>query len=202
MEILGIHPLHDGPGVVIRTLQLFAARVEILDGDDTFEMGRVNKDGLFEYVFREREAFTYKLRITDASGHSWTVDDPYRFGPQLTDFDLHLYGEGTNYRAYEKMGAHAVANDGVAGVRFAVWAPNAQRVSVVGPFNRWDGRHHPMQFRGGPGIWELLALCNGEGASGPDTGSRTRLVALGRRCTAAMPCPDGEGSGYRPGRRA
>ncbi len=154
MDVLGSHPCPEG--VVIRALHCYAAKVEVLDGEESFEMGRVFKDGLFEYVFKGREPFAYQLRITDGDGHSWTIDDPYRFPPQLTDFDLHLFCEGTNYRAYEKMGAHPMTVDGVAGVHFAVWAPNAARMSVVGPFNRWDGRIHPMQNRGPSGLWELF----------------------------------------------
>ena len=82
--------------------------------------------------------------------------DPYAFPPLLTDFDLHLFAEGRHYRAYDMMGAHVRTVEGVAGVHFVVWAPNALRVSVVGDFNGWDGRSHPMQVRGGTGLWELF----------------------------------------------
>ena len=154
MDVLGRHSC--AGGFVIRTLQVYADKVEVLDGAKSFEMGRVHKSGLFEYIFKDCEPFAYTLRVTDSAGHSWTIDDPYRFPTQLSDFDLHLFCEGTNYRAYEKMGAHLLTIDGVAGVHFAVWAPNAARVSVVGPFNRWDGRNHPMQNRGSSGLWELF----------------------------------------------
>ena len=84
------------------------------------------------------------------------VHDTYAFPPLLSDFDLYLMGEGTHYQKYEKMGAHPVVVDGVAGVQFGVWAPNAMRVSVVGDFNQWDGRTHPMRNRGPSGVWELF----------------------------------------------
>ena len=82
--------------------------------------------------------------------------DPYIFPPVLTDFDLHLMGEGTHFKKYEKLGGHLRTIQGVSGVHFAVWAPNAARVSVIGDFNRWDGRRHPMRVRGGTGIWEIF----------------------------------------------
>jgi 1,4-alpha-glucan branching enzyme len=101
----------------------------------------------------------YRLRL--ASGHE--IEDPYRFGPVLGDLDLHLLGEGTHYRNYEKLGAHLVTHQGVAGVHFAVWAPNARRVSVVGDFNRWDGRCHPMRLHPGIGVWEIFVPGLAEG---------------------------------------
>ena len=85
-----------------------------------------------------------------------------RFPFQLTEFDLYLMGEGRHYDTYEKLGAHLKTVDGVAGVHFAVWAPSARRVSVVGDFNRWDGRVHPMRARGSSGIWELFVPELGE----------------------------------------
>ena len=89
------------------------------------------------------------------SGETQLVEDPYRFPPQLSSFDLHLHGEGTNYESYRTMGAHACASEGVSGVRFAVWAPNASVVSVMGDFNGWDRTRHPMRLRDG-GIWEIF----------------------------------------------
>ena len=84
------------------------------------------------------------------------VVDPYQYAQVLTDFDLHLLNEGTHYRAWEKLGSHRALVDGIAGVHFAVWAPNAQRVSVIGDFNRWDGRAHPMRKLLAAGIWEIF----------------------------------------------
>jgi 1,4-alpha-glucan branching enzyme len=99
-----------------------------------------------------------------ARGGQRDFEDPYRFPPVLSDFDLHLIAEGTHHNAYEKLGAHLVELEGIRGVAFAVWAPNAQRVSVVGDFNRWDGREHPLRVRGGSGVWELFipGLAEGE----------------------------------------
>src|SRR5437660_5295746 len=83
------------------------------------------------------------------------LGDPDRFPPLLTSFELHLHGEGTNYESYRTLGAHPTLCEGIAGVRFAVWAPNAQVVSVTGDFNSWDRTRHPMRLRDG-GIWEIL----------------------------------------------
>jgi 1,4-alpha-glucan branching enzyme len=98
----------------------------------------------------------YRLQFRFADGNSWEGYDPYAFPPLLTDYDLYLSGEGTHYLKYEKQGAHLREINGVRGVHFAVWAPNAQRVSVVGDFNFWDGRVHTMRNRGVSGLWELF----------------------------------------------
>jgi 1,4-alpha-glucan branching enzyme len=117
----------------------------------------IHPEGFFEAVFPgQTQVFPYRLRAEGGAGHTWEFDDPYRFPHVLTDFDLHLLGEGTHYRNWEKLGAHIVELEGVAGVVFAVWAPTARRVSLVGDFNAWDGRRHPMRARGGSGIWELF----------------------------------------------
>ncbi len=158
-DVLGMHEVRgQDSGVVIHTFQPFAQTVEVLDistGQAT-AMGRIHEHGLFECFFPGRQRFPYRFRMTGYDGHQWELEDPYRFPLQITDFDLYLFGEGTHYRTYEKMGAHPMTLDGVVGVHFAVWAPNAQRVSVIGWFNRWDGRHHPMQHRGNSGLWEIF----------------------------------------------
>src|SRR5579863_7706470 len=97
----------------------------------------------------------YRLRITLYSGESQDLDDPYRFPPLLTSFELHLHGVGTNYESYRTLGAHAVVCEGVEGTRFAVWAPNAEVVSITGDFNEWDRTRHAMRLREG-GIWEIF----------------------------------------------
>ena len=98
----------------------------------------------------------YRL-IWHEEGHRERIaHDPYSFPPQLQDFDLHLFGEGKHHHAYRFLGAHVHEIDGITGILFGVWAPNAERVSVVGEFNQWDGRQHPMRVRGGSGIWELF----------------------------------------------
>ena len=96
--------------------------------------------------------------------HALEFDDPYRYGRILTDFDLHLFGEGTHQRIFEKLGAHRISVGSTTGVHFAVWAPNAQRVSVVGDLNGWDGRVHPMRLLAPAGVWELFVpdLADGE----------------------------------------
>ncbi|HMJ86688.1 MAG TPA: 1,4-alpha-glucan branching protein GlgB, partial [Vicinamibacterales bacterium] len=106
----------------------------------------------------------YRLRITYPGEHIVEIDDPYRYGRVLTDFDLHLLGEGTHHRAFEKLGAHRMTVGPTAGVHFAVWAPNADRVSVIGDFNAWDGRVHAMRLLSPGGIWEIFIpnLAEGE----------------------------------------
>lgn len=110
--------------------------------------------GLFVTMF-EKAPKTYRLRAT-AQGHSWEFDDPYRFGRVLTDDDIYFMGEGSHRRLWSALGAHVMEHDGVAGTRFAVWAPNAQRVSVVGDFNVWDGRRAPMRRLDTAGVWEIF----------------------------------------------
>jgi 1,4-alpha-glucan branching enzyme len=120
-------------------------------------MRAVHPMGLFEATLPPgSEGTAYRLRVTDRQGRVTERHDPYAFPPFLSDFDLHLFTEGRLYRAYEKLGAHLATIEGVPGVRFAVWAPNALRVSVVGDFNDWDGRRHPMRNRGTTGLWELF----------------------------------------------
>lgn len=169
-HVLGAHPVEVGgkPAISIRAFLPEAIEAWVLrdsDGARARPLERVHADGFFELVFSaETQLFPYRLRLKNAQGHSWELEDPYRFSPVLSDFDLHLIGEGTHYKKYEKLGAHPVGINGVRGVAFAVWAPDARRVSVVGNFNHWDGRRHPMRVRGGSGIWELFVpgLAEGE----------------------------------------
>jgi 1,4-alpha-glucan branching enzyme len=127
------------------------------------EMTRVHTEGLFEVVVSGRAApFAYRLEVDGVDGKRSTVDDPYRFATTLGDYDRHLLAEGTHYEAHERLGAHLRVLDGVAGTVFAVWAPNARRVSVVGDFNGWDGRRHPMRLHPANGIWEVFAPGVGE----------------------------------------
>jgi 1,4-alpha-glucan branching enzyme len=119
-------------------------------------MAPVHEGGLYQVFVPERKPFPYALKVTEDDGQVREVEDPYRFPLRITEYDLYLFGEGSHYRTYERMGAHTITLDGVQGVGFAVWAPNAVRVSVIGEFNRWDGRRHPMQRRGKSGLWELF----------------------------------------------
>ncbi len=111
---------------------------------------------------RRKKRFDYRLRLQRADA-SWTSDDPYRFGPVLGELDEHLIGEGAHRRLWEVLGAHLMIHEGVEGTHFAVWAPNASRVSVVGNFNGWDGRCNPMRRRGQTGVWEIFIPDIGEG---------------------------------------
>jgi 1,4-alpha-glucan branching enzyme len=105
----------------------------------------------------------YHFRAEAEDGTVWDFDDPYRFGPVLGEMDEYLIGEGSHRRLWHKLGAHIIAHEGAEGVHFAVWAPNAERVSVVGDFNAWDGRRHPMRRRGATGVWEIFLPGLGEG---------------------------------------
>ena len=106
----------------------------------------------------------YLMQAMLWSGPIIEFEDPYRFGPLITDFELHLHTEGTHYEAYRTLGAHLADADGVKGVRFAVWAPNAESVTLAGEFNQWDTRRHPMRRRNG-GVWELFIPELGAGTS-------------------------------------
>jgi 1,4-alpha-glucan branching enzyme len=120
-------------------------------------MKRLHDDGFLEARLSDvANPIPYRLRWMNRDGIVMEVLDPYAYPPVLTDFDLHLIGEGTHYLKYEKLGAHLRDIGGDGGVHFAVWAPNAQRVSVVGDFNGWDGRRHPMRNRGDSGVWEIF----------------------------------------------
>ena len=126
---------------------------------DRQPMRRIHPSGLYEAICPwpgEAGRSRYQLHVEDFSGQQMTIHDPYAFPSLLTDFDLHLLSEGRHYRAYDKMGAHPRTVDGVSGVNFAVWAPNARGVSVVGDFNGWDGRRHLMRKHIPSGVWELF----------------------------------------------
>ncbi|HFC11232.1 MAG TPA: 1,4-alpha-glucan branching protein GlgB, partial [Anaerolineae bacterium] len=127
-----------------------------------FPMQRIDEAGLFEVVIGGRKV-RYELAITYRDGVTVTRADTYAFPSTLSDMDRYLLAEGTDMQAYNKLGAHCMNINGVDGVRFAVWAPNAQRVSVVGNFNQWDGRRNPMRLHPGCGVWELFVPAIGEG---------------------------------------
>ncbi len=167
--ILGPHLVRAGksPAVAVRAFLPLADAAQVIPLPSALyprKMERVHPDGFFEALFpNRRELFPYRLQIVDGQGQVSEIDDPYRFPSTLSDYDLHLLGEGTHYRAYEKLGAHPRVVEGVPGAVFAVWAPNARRVSVVGDFNQWDGRRHPMRLHPGNGIWEIFVPGLGEG---------------------------------------
>ncbi|MEO1574752.1 MAG: 1,4-alpha-glucan branching protein GlgB [Pseudomonadota bacterium] len=153
-SILGRHV--DGERVVARCFWPGASDVTLVDGDGALlgTMRRLHSEGVFE---GELPAWTdYRFRATDAHGRTALKEDPYRFGSLLSDLDLHLIGEGTHEFLYRKLGANVSVVDGVRGVHFAVWAPNAGRVSVVGDFNGWDGRRHVMRRHFDAGVWDIF----------------------------------------------
>jgi 1,4-alpha-glucan branching enzyme len=160
-RVLGAHP-QDGK-LVIRAWRPEATAVTALVDGARFELDRVHPAGLFEGSLEHSQVPAYQLEVRYGSG-TFTLDDPYRFLPTVGEMDLYLFGEGKHERLWEKLGAHEQVVDGVAGTAFAVWAPNARSVRVVGDFNRWDGRLHPMRSLGSSGVWELFVPGAGAGA--------------------------------------
>ena len=154
--VLGPHK--EPGGVVIRACIPTAERVAVTgNGLGAIPMTRRHPAGIFEATIPgATEIPDYRLQVTYGGGAIAEIDDPYRYGRVLTDYDLYLFGEGKHTRIYEKLGAHVATIGAAHGVRFAVWAPNAKRVSVVGDFNAWDGRRHPMRSLGGSGVWEIF----------------------------------------------
>ncbi len=131
--------------------------LDVLNDSKSYELKRLTKDGLFEGVIEDRnEFFQYRLRIERFNGEIRQFSDPYSFLPTLSDDDVFLFSEGSDHFVHHKMGSQIRTIDGVIGVSFAIWAPNAERVSVVGDFNHWDGRYHAMRSLGASGIWELF----------------------------------------------
>ena len=155
--ILGIHKL--GTGWIIRVFNPSAASVEVFFPEGQpgrFPMDKIHTAGVFTLQLKEAPAHRYKLAFTGHDGQTWEGWDPYSFGQILSEMDLYLYGQGTHYRLYDKLGANTVIVDGVQGVHFAVWAPNAKNVGVIGDFNDWDSRRHPMRNLAASGVWELF----------------------------------------------
>ncbi len=153
-SFLGMHE-EDGK-TVVRTFLGEASAVEAVSTTSGKSIGRLalaHPDGLFVGVVSED--VPYRLRVKWRGETESEIEDPYRFGQITTAYDLYLFGEGSHTSLYEVLGAHPAEMNGANGVRFAVWAPNARRVSVVGDFNAWDGRRHAMRNRGG-GIWEIF----------------------------------------------
>ena len=149
---LGPHVDHGNP--IVRAFLPGADEVAVVEeGDGEKSLHCIDAAGLFEGPISSPEQH-YRLKVR-WNGTTVQLEDPYRFPPVLSDFDLYLLGEGTHLDAYEKLGAHPMELDGVAGVGFSVLAPNARRVSVVGDFNYWDGRRHAMRVRGN-GFWEIF----------------------------------------------
>ncbi|MCV3273156.1 1,4-alpha-glucan branching protein GlgB [Roseobacter sinensis] len=163
--VLGLHQV--AGKWVVRAFVPGAESIEAVDpktGRRILALGPVaGAAGFFEgTASRRKTRFAYHLSITRA-GHHWVADDPYRFGPVMGDWDEYLIGEGTHRQLWRVLGAHVMTHEGVAGTHFAVWAPNAARVSVVGDFNTWDGRRHILRRRGQTGVWETFIPGIGDG---------------------------------------
>ena len=161
-RILGLHDTPAGP--LVRTFQPGAHSVDVLrrsDGRRLARLGAFEPAGLFQGVIGERVPYLLRIAWPDAVQDT---EDPYAFPPLLGELDLHLFNEGRHFELARTLGANVVTVDGVTGTRFAVWAPNARCVSVVGDFNSWDARRHPMRVRHGAGVWELFIPRVTEGA--------------------------------------
>jgi 1,4-alpha-glucan branching enzyme len=161
-SVLGAHAVPGG--TVVRAFHPDASGVELLpDGGAAVTMEPLG-DGLWAAMLPGvQPPLAYRLRFGFADGADWVRDDPYRFLPTLGELDLHLIGEGSHERLWEVLGAHPRTLEGTAGVAFAVWAPNARGVRIVGDFDRWDGRLFPMRSLGASGVWELFVPGIGAG---------------------------------------
>ena len=164
--VLGPHPDEAGRGLVVRAFHPAAQAIDLrlVATGELRPMGRRQPAGLFDAVVESRNprelgdprGLDYRLRLTFPGDHVIEIDDPYRYGRVLTDFDLHLFGEGRHLRMFDKLGAHRITIGSTTGIHFAVWAPNADRVSVVGDFNGWDGRVHATRLLAPAGVWEIF----------------------------------------------
>lgn len=155
-SILGLHPDGTEGSLILRVYDPMADQVFVLENGKRTELLRILPEGLFALGFPGRkQGFAYELEKVYPDSVS-VAADPYCFLPGLGEMDLYLFNQGEHHKVYDVMGAHVRCYDGVSGVDFAVWAPNARRVSVVGDFNCWDGRRHPMRMLGASGIWELF----------------------------------------------
>jgi 1,4-alpha-glucan branching enzyme len=158
-SVLGMHHAESGNSLAVRVFIPNADEINVIELSNNirYKMELIHEKGLFEVLFKDRtEFFKYCLEVKDNMNNIFIVHDPYSFLPVLPDFDIHLFNEGNNHKIYEKLGAHIMSIDGIEGTFFAVWAPCAKRVSVVGDFNQWDGRRHTMRIRGSSGIWEIF----------------------------------------------
>ncbi len=190
-----------GPhGGTVRSFQPDAKRVELIARDDLRPLGRLDhfRDGLWAGALAE--PVPYLLRVAWPDGSEQVTEDPYAFDPLLGELDLHLFGEGRHFELARSFGAVPRQHDGIAGTGFAVWAPNARRVSVVGDFNGWDGRRHPMRLRREAGVWELFVPRLGPGERykyeiiGADGALRLKADPVAR----ATECPPRTGSVVAP----
>ncbi|NUB43033.1 1,4-alpha-glucan branching protein GlgB [Fertoebacter nigrum] len=187
-SVLGLHA--EGAGFVVRAFVPGADRLWVLTDSEVQAQPVADAPGLFTCAMPARQP--YRLRA-EGHGATWEFDDPFRFGPVLGEMDEYLLGEGTHKRIWQVLGAHPITHDGVEGTHFAVWAPNAERVSVVGDFNIWDGRRHPMRRRGATGVWETFIPGVGEGVA-----YKYELRAQGGGLLPLKADPVGFGSEHAP----
>jgi len=151
-SVLGCHIQAD-----TATVCVFKPRVKQLSiGDQRLPMQRMENSDIFIWQGKAKDIPQHYQLHGIADGQEFSDYDPYCFAPQLADFDIHLFSEGKHWHIQKLLGAHLQQVEGIDGVLFATWAPNAERVSVIGEFNHWDGRAHPMRVRGGSGVWELF----------------------------------------------
>ncbi len=172
-EVLGPHEVTEGGrrAMAIRGYFPQSSQAWVVDaahGGPKRPMRKIHPAGLYEAIcpiVDDQPPASYRLQVTDEAGTHHTMHDPYAFPWLLSDYDLHLLSEGTHWQSYQRLGAHQRTIDGVEGVNFALWAPNANGVSVIGDFNDWDGRRHPMRKHIPSGFWELFVPDIGEGAN-------------------------------------
>ena len=154
-RILGPHRV--GDDLVVRVFRPDASEVHVLVDGAEIVAERIHRDGFFQAILPGKEhTCDYSVRVKPWAGDEYTFHDPYCHGPIMGEVDLHLFSEGNHLQIYDKFGAHTRSVAGMDGVYFAVWAPNAQRASVVGDFNGWDGRVHAMRRLAGSGVWEIF----------------------------------------------
>ncbi|MFA6110884.1 MAG: 1,4-alpha-glucan branching protein GlgB [Candidatus Latescibacterota bacterium] len=166
--VLGMHPLRltDGAALAVRAFLPEAREVTVVarDGDGRYPAERIHPEGIYEVLIPGASVlFAYELEVVDGTGNLERRRDPYSFWPLVGEYDQYLFNEGSHLHVFDRLGAHPTVVDGAGGVLFAVWAPNARQVSLVGDFNRWDGRRHPLRSLGTSGIWELFVPGLGEG---------------------------------------
>lgn len=160
-SVLGMHKIKIGgeQAIVVRAFIPQAVSILVSSAEDSslvYEMDKINDDGFFEVIIHKEELFKYELIAKDDLNNEWSFVDPYCFDCLISEYDVYLFNKGRNYKVYEKLGAHPMIVNGVSGVLFGVWAPNAKRVSVVGDFNAWDGRRNTMRLIGTSGVWEIF----------------------------------------------
>ena len=194
-SVLGAHP--SGADTIIRAFVPGAEAVVAMDSESASKLLELEPirgaDGVFVgKLLGQTPGFAYRLRAKRGS-EIWEIDDPYRFGPVLGELDEHFLAEGSHRKLWHALGAHVMKHQGVKGTHFAVWAPNAERVSVVGDFNHWDGRRHAMRVRGSTGVWEIFL----PGIGGGDV-YKYEIVARGGHVQPLKADPVGFQAEHRP----